>query len=263
MMRVAIIGNSHIGAYAEAADAIRAAYPGLALSFFVFPRHDLRSGELGDDGWLRARGDHNSALPSAIDLAAQDRVIVAGQPFAMIGLNALLGAFDILGWPGTGKPRRLSPALFADYTRQAVNGAAERLMRYFHDDGEGRFAYLPQPLVTDLARPGSSKMASLAFHPAAPHIFAQWHDALAAAATDLPCTIAPQPQDLRASDIFTPRHFARAATLPAGQSPAPADHIHMSAEYALAHFRAIAKTWPELHNSPERPPGPLPIKESE
>ncbi|WP_372613722.1 hypothetical protein [Aquicoccus sp.] len=263
MIRVAIIGNSHIGAYAEASQAIRAAFPTVELSFFAFPRHDLRSADLGDDGWLRARGDHDSALPSEIDLAAQDRVIVAGQPFAMIGLDALLAEFDILGWPGTGKARRLSPALFAEYTRQAVTGAAGRLMKWFGDDGRGRFTYLAQPLVTDRARPGSSKMATLAFHPAAPRIFEQWHSALAATASDMPCPIVPQPPELRASDVFTPHRFARAATLPPDRAPAPADHIHMSAEYALAHFRAIAKTWPELHNSPERPPGPLPIKESE
>lgn len=263
MIRVAIIGNSHIGAYAEAGNAIRTAFPSVDLSFFAFPRHDLRSADLDDNGRLHAKGDQNSALPSEIDLAAQDRIIVAGQPFAMIGLNALLAEFDILAWPGTGKARRISPALFSDYTHQAVRGAARRLMSYFGDDGQGRFTYLPQPLVTDLAQPGTSKMATLAFHPAAPQIFDHWHKALAVTARDLPCPIVPQPPDLRANDIFTPRHFARAATISPKHPPAPADHTHMNAEYALAHFRAIAKTWPELHNSPERPPGPLPIKESE
>ncbi|WP_137699620.1 hypothetical protein [Marimonas lutisalis] len=250
MTKLAIIGNSHVGAYVEARTAIEAAFPGLDLSFFVFPRHDLKSARHDETGLLAAVGEHNTALPTEIDLSAQDGILVVGQPFGMIGLNALLAAADVLGWADTGKSRNISPALFAAYLGNAVNLAARRLMKYFRDDG--RFAYAPQPLVTDLAEAGSSKMASLAAHPEAARIFPLWHDALARVARELPCRIVPQPDHLRDSAVFTPRRLARTAALPREKTPGPADHIHMTPEYALEHFRAFAETWPELFDTTGR-----------
>ena len=256
MTRLAIIGNSHVGAYVQAQRTIETAFPGLALSFFVFPRHNLKSARYHKSGLLTAVGDHNVDLPTELDLATQDAILVVGQPFGMIRLNNLLAEADVLGWANTGKPRRISRGLFMAYMGNAVLSAAQRLMKYFRDDG--RFAYAPQPLVTDLAEPGSSKMASVAGHPEAARIFPLWQDTLAQTARDLPCRIVPQPAHLRDGPVHTPRRFARTTALPPGRAPGPADHIHMTPEYALEHFRAFAETWPELVD----PSGPTPKKES-
>lgn len=247
MTRVAIIGNSHVGAYVEARERIEAAFPGVKLGFFAFPRHQLSSATYGQDGVLRIPDDDRATgpggLPRAIDLAAQDHILLVGQQFGAIRLKWFLDLFDVLGFPAAGAPRLASPAVLTAFLQNAAQSGVKRLSRYFR--GDARVTYAPLPLTTDGARPDTSSLCRTAFHPAAAQIMPLWHDAIERSGPQTGLSVLPQPAHLRETAVFTPRRFARATALP---DPARADHFdynHMNTDYALEHFRAYAKTWPQ------------------
>lgn len=238
MTRVAIIGNSHVGAYVEAQAAINAAFPQVELSFFGFPRHKLTSARYGRDGVLAVVGQHNTHLPQRIDLSAQDHILMVGQPIAMIRLNALLARFDVLGWARHGLPQSVSPTLMAEFVAEAVAAGLDRLMKYFRRDA--RFTFAPQPLIGRSTPPGTSKMTDVAHHPEAARIFALWEAAITGHMADAPCAALLQPPHLR-DGVFTPHRFTRAAALPDPGQAGEADFIHMNADYGLEHFRVFAE----------------------
>src|SRR6056297_1276587 len=120
MMRVAIIGNSHVGAYLLAREAIMAAFPSVSLSFFALPRHSFSSCTYDASGVLHARETTHPKLPQQIDLSAQEAILMVGQSFALDGLARLMAEFDLLGGQSTGKDRTISASLVTEFIDHRV-----------------------------------------------------------------------------------------------------------------------------------------------
>ena len=235
--RVAIIGNSHMGAYAAARATLSARFPDMRLSFFAFPDHRLTSATLDAQGVLRAEARKGSALPDHIDLAAQDHILLVGQPLGLTRLARLLSSVDVLGWIGLGLERSVSPTLLAEYTDAWVQKPLRTITRYFNDDP--RLIVVPQPMVAPRAEIVEGRLSALAHHPEAPRALALWREKLRAAAHDMQARVFFQPESLLTDPAHTHAHFARATRLTDDQPAGPSDYTHMNEDYAVAHFTAL------------------------
>jgi len=241
MTRVAIIGNSHVGAYLQARDAIEAAFPTVELSFFALPRHSFSSCCYDADGVLSAQEPPASGLPDQIDLSTVDRILMVGQSFAREGLARLVRDFDVLGLAPQGRARSVSLALISDYAEFRVDRYCRKLARFLREDPRCVVAPAPFPAV-DMPD-WACEQAGWLDHPDAEQLTAIWSDTVLWHMSSLKYGLMTQPASLVAASGRSPAEVARAASLPDGQAPTAADFTHMNADYGFAHFSAFAHNW--------------------
>jgi hypothetical protein len=241
MTRVAIIGNSHIGAYMLAREAIEAAFPKVALSFFALPRHSFSSCRYDENGVLIAREPAAEGLPDRIDLSRLDHILMVGQSFGREGLGRLVRDFDVLGLVPRGRARSVSLALVSEYTDFRVERYCRKLARFLREDPRCVVAPTPFPAM-DMPE-WAIEQGGLLDHPDADRLTAIWLDAVLWHMAPLKYGLMPQPAALVAAPGRSPAAYARAAALPDGQTPTAADFTHMNAEYGFEHFSAYAHHW--------------------
>ena len=253
MKRVAIIGNSHVGAYLLARDAIEAAFPSVALTFFALPRHSFSSCLYDDTGMLRAREPGHPDLPDRIDLSDQHAILMVGQGFALDALARLVAEFDVLGWQGTGKARTVSAPLVSDFVDHRVGRYCRKLADFLRDDPRCVVAPAPFPAANAPALPGGAGQCSQ--HPEAARLMALWQGSVVRHMQGLRYGLMLQPPHLTQAPGQSPARHARAAALPDGHDRTPADYTHMNSNYGFAHFEAFARHWLGLApaNLPQSP----------
>lgn len=241
MMRVAIIGNSHVGAYLLARGAIEAAFPSVSLSFFALPRHSFSSCIYDERGVLHACEAGHPKLPRQIDLSAQEAILMVGQSFALEGLARMMSEFDLLGGHSTGKTRSVSAPLVSAFLDHRVARYCHKLAEFLRNDARCVVAPAPYPAAN---APGlDTGAAHCSQHPEAPRLLRLWQDTVSRHMTGLHYGLMLQPDELTDGPGFSPARYSRAANLPAGQAPTAADYTHMNAEYGFAHFDAFARHW--------------------
>lgn len=253
MTRVAIIGNSHIGAYMLAREVIEAAFPTLELSFFALPRHSFASCHYDESGVLIAREPAAQGLPDRIDLSEKDHILLTGQSFAISGLSRMIGDFDILGLPACGRDRSVSLTLLEEFLVFRIERYCQKLARFLR--GDPRCIVAPAPFPANGAADLPEQAAGWLHHPAAAELIALWSETVAYHMSGLPYGYMPQPDHLIASPGRSAAAYARAHTLGPDQTPAAPDYTHMNSDYGFAHFEAFARQW--LGLTPEcRPHSP-------
>lgn len=241
MTRVAIIGNSHVGAYLQAQAAIEAAFPTVELSFFALPRHSFSSCSLDDDGVLSAQEPPAGGLPDRIDLSKMDHILMVGQGFGREGLDSLVQDFDVLGLAPQGHARSVSLPLVSEYTNFRVERYCRKLARFLHEDPRCVVAPTPFPAL-DMPQ-WAREQGGWLDHPDAERLTTIWLDAVIWHMSRLKYGLMPQPASLVAAPGRSPAAYARAAALPKGQTPTAADFTHMNADYGFEHFSAYAQHW--------------------
>lgn len=241
MTRVAIIGNSHVGAYLQARDAIEAAFPAVDLSFFALPRHSFSSCSYDADGVLSAQEPPATGLPDQIDLSQSDHILMVGHSFAREGLARLVEDFDVLGLTPRGRTRSVSLALVSEYTDFRVERYCRKLARFLREDP--RCVVAPAPFPAADIPDWASEQGGWLDHPDRDRLTAIWSDAVLWHMSPLKYGLMKQPDHLVAAPGRSPTAFSRAAALPDGQTPTAADFTHMNADYGFAHFSAYAHHW--------------------
>ena len=241
MIRVAIIGNSHVGAYLTAREAIEAAFPLVELSFFALTRHSFSSCVYDADGVLSAQEPPKTGLPEKIDLREVDHILMVGQSFAREGLARLVQDFDVLGLAQRARARSVSQALVTEYLDFRVERYCRKLARFLREDPRCVVAPAPFPAANMPAT--ANTHASWLDHPDADLLTKIWSDAVLWHMSSLKYGVMMQPDCLLASPGRSPDMFCRAASLAEGQTPTAADFTHMNADYGLAHFTGFAHHW--------------------
>ncbi|RKT28223.1 hypothetical protein BXY70_3583 [Roseovarius halotolerans] len=241
MTRVAIIGNSHIGAYMLAREAIEAAFPKVALSFFALPRHSFSSCRYDENGVLIAREPAAEGLPDRIDLSEQDHILLTGQSFAISGLSRMISDFDVLGLAPRGRARSVSLMLLTEFLDFRIERYCEKLARFLR--GDPRCVVVPAPFPADGAADLPQDAAAWLEHPSAADLIGLWSDTVDYHMSGLDYGYMPQPDHLTAGPGRSIGAYARAATLAPEQTPAAPDYTHMNSDYGFAHFEAFARQW--------------------
>ena len=241
MMRVAIIGNSHVGAYILAREAIESAFPSVSLSFFALPRHSFSSCTYDESGVLHAREATHPNLPHQIDLSSQEAILMVGQSFALDGLAQLIGEFDMLGGQSTGKSRTVSGSLVTSFLDHRVARYCHKLAEFLRNDA--RCVVVPAPHPATNTPELDTGAAQCSQHPEAPRLLRLWQKTVSHQMSELRYGLMLQPQELTDGPVFSPPRYSRAASLPDGQAPTTADYTHMNEDYGFDHFKAFARHW--------------------
>lgn len=254
MIRIAIIGNSHVGALREAKSAIKAAYPTLELSYFALARHRFNAANYGEDGILRAdiadESERASVLKingiTSIDLRSFTHILVVGQGFLLKGLYPLIAQHNILGLTETAQARSISLGLLREAAVQRIRGVGNRLAQRFREDPRFVIAQMPYPCaqIDPQIDPGH---AATAAHPDAAQLYEIIQSIIAQQMARHPLGYLAAPAPLAAAPFQTKAQYARAYALPSGhvseQAPEPGDYTHMNSDYGFELFKVFANQW--------------------
>ncbi|MDQ7070141.1 MAG: hypothetical protein Q9M48_05275 [Rhodobacterales bacterium] len=248
MTRVAIIGNSHVGALREAESAIKFAFPTLEITYFALARHRFNNAQYGEDGFFRAdipdEAERKSVIEingmTEIDLRDYTHILVVGQGFLFNGLYTLIAQYNILGLTDTGKAQSISKALLRDTMLLRIRGFGNRIARKFHNDPRFVIAQKPFPCLQPDA---TTDHAATAAHPDAAQIADLLRTTIADQMARHPVGFLPAPDDLLSGPLHTKPEFSRAAMLPADQPPSPSDFTHVNARYGFELFKIFANQW--------------------
>lgn len=164
MIRLAILGNSHIAALRLAWRTLASRHPDVQITFFggVTPvlsamtldaRHHFG---LHDPG-LVSEGDRAKTQQLfgalSVDLTGIDSLALCGLPWGIEEMLALTDAFDIDGLIETGAPRHLSIRAFEGIARDvALRGLPESVWQHW----PGRKILMPRPMPPERVQDGDS-----------------------------------------------------------------------------------------------------------
>lgn len=233
MIRVAVLGSSHVGAIKEAVPEISAAFPDIKLEFFAVPggafrRCLLRGGvyraKPANDAEARLIVKVNGDL--SLDLAPFDEIWVVGYRF---GYGAVLQAW-INGDDPSGE------------MRAEVAASVARIQQQFGSDDRITMTPAPYPALRTRA-PGpkhEARMAHIQRHPDRDAIFASYQSLLQSdiAAAGYGCVL--QPEETRAAPFATANTYLNGAVDFRHGQPLDGDLRHMNSAYGKAVFTAFA-----------------------
>lgn len=246
MTRLAIIGNSHVGAIKRAWD-VAPRPEGIELAFFALPQIHLRQFRLNRKLLRFAAGPDASAREDfmrmvtqvngapSIDLGGFDAVMLYGGTTLQAEIVRLMNDYDIDGLRAAGAPRRMSrPAFDA-----VLAGLAEiSLPRpFWRGTRIPRFAVFPRPIpsagATTSDSPHFSGWARIAARPdGAREIFDLHFAAMAAAHARKGIDFLRQPAATLEPNGLTNAIFTKGSTRLRANRPHPAtDFGHMNARY--------------------------------
>lgn len=250
MTRIAIIGNSHVGALRDADSAIKAAFPTLEITYFALARHRFNAATYGEDGIFRAdipdTAERESVLAingmTEIDLRDYAHILVIGQGFLVNDIYTFIAQNNILGLADTGQARSISLRLLRDTMLLRIRGVGNRLTKKFHNDPRFVIAQMPFPCAQACADASPDHAAVIA-HPDAAQIADLLRTTIAGQMARHPLGFLAAPNALAAGPLQTKSEFARANALPSDQKPSPSDYTHMNADYGIKLFKIFANQW--------------------
>jgi hypothetical protein len=124
MTRLAIIGNSHVGAVKRAWNDLDPRPDAIDVTFFAVPDKQQRFFRLGHDlvyGLKPGMGARTSAVAASaeringaasLDLSGMDAVVLCGAPVFHRQFSEILAGYDVDGYRAAGASRRMSRAAF-------------------------------------------------------------------------------------------------------------------------------------------------------
>lgn len=261
MIRLLIIGSSHVGAYKNAADRFAAIYPEIALYFFGVRGPLFLTGKMDAQGVfsppLKAAKDRDFVTATngapIVDASAHDHVLLVGHRFDFNAVLSLMEDHDILEGARTGAPRLITRALFEEVLALKVGAAIDQatapLAAYARPLS---FAMAPYPAFSITERGEGYELARLLGRfwqrADAGDIHTQWLNAVRAGLEARGHHLLVQSEALNAAPYATRSEYAaRAAALDGALGRT--DHRHMNADYGLAMLCAYAET--HLRLSPQ------------
>lgn len=233
-MRVAVIGSSHVGAIKEALPQIKAAFPGVLLTFFavpggVFRRCKLRRGIF----WTKPESDAEANLilhvngELSLDVSDFDHIWVVGYRFAYGAvLQAWINAQDA-------QTRML----------EELSASVERIASQFGEDKRITLTPAPYPALRTRA-PGPKhemRMARIQRHPDRDQIFQDYETALVELVRAAGYKSVLQPSTTRGAPFATDNRFLIGAKDFRHGETLDGDLRHMNHAYGLAIFAAFAE----------------------
>lgn len=166
MTRVAVVGNSHLGAIKLGWEQVAARHPELQVEFFAAPGTHYYRLEMFEPrkfglppGSSSGTGERLDRLNGRrwIDLAAADVVVVVGREAGFNAAAGLLAEHDVDGLPEAGPelaPRRLSAAAFAAFADAIA--ARSGLVEHWRNWDRPRVHLLPRTRPAESALRGAA-----------------------------------------------------------------------------------------------------------
>lgn len=152
MTRVAVVGNSHLGAIKLGWDRLAARHPELKVEFFAAPGTHFHRLEMfaplkfglppQSDSGTGARLDKLNGR-RWIDFAGFDAVVLVGRDGGFTTAATLLANHDVDGMPEAGARSRLSPAAFEAFCDAIAAGSLPA--EPWRDWGRPRLYMMPRP----------------------------------------------------------------------------------------------------------------------
>ncbi|WP_299626519.1 hypothetical protein [uncultured Tateyamaria sp.] len=249
MTRVAIIGNSHLAAFADAAEAIEARYPGVALSFFgldnqLFFKSDLRKGKalrLADPPSENTRQVIDPKGAHVLDFAAFDLVLLTSHGFYLRHLFEALGSFNLLGLRALNDTGPLvSQACLRDAMAGHINAYTNRLRRFF--PAAENMVVVQMPYPSTKAVEVSDALAGLQAQPDRQALFEMFNSGVHEHMFAKSLAYLPVPETAMADPFFSKPDLSRAAEMDPDAEPELTDYMHMNASYAALVFDELHRT---------------------
>lgn len=239
-MRVLILGNSHAATLRLGFDAIRAAYPGVDLSFWGLPGAAFAKARVGANGLLAPDPSDAMSLRKAaswneveaINLARFDRIFLVGLRHGFRPALQLMRRMQPYDWG----QRKGALGVSEGFLRAAVRGLidaslAEQAARTPFD---ARFVAMPAPFPASIVtregalyEPVTTVVSQL---PQAADLMALYQAEIAAAHAALGLSFAPQPPETISAPFLSADGWL--------EDPAR-DWRHMNEHYGFAAFAAL------------------------
>lgn len=266
MTRIAIIGNSHVGAPRFGWERVRERFPDVDVEFFSAPGRYFPLLELTPerrlhfpDKVMEELGAASAALDRingrrGVDLAASDLVIWVGYGWPTTEIDDLAATYDVDGLPAAGNARHLSQAAF--------DAVCDALVEETLPPAEWRGWSAPR-LVLGLrpmrALPAEGKRArrlqgSPGRRAAVRAARDRFLDRLRAALDGAGVGLFPQPDETLTPFGATRMEFSRGAVrMRSGKEFPPEDNSHMNADFGRLWWERLL-AWLETRPSPASPP---------
>mmetsp|Transcript_22365 Transcript_22365/g.35795 ORF Transcript_22365/g.35795 Transcript_22365/m.35795 type:complete len:254 (-) Transcript_22365:2668-3429(-) len=246
MKRVALIGNSHLTAFSDAADQIMLRHPDVALSFFGLDNRLFFKGEGRKGSALRVAApplengrqviDPEAAF--ALDFDAFDLVLLTSHGFYLRQLFEALGSFNVLGLAALNET---GPLVSQDCLRDAmvahVNAYTNRLRRFLPEAENAVVVQMPYPSIEAVGL--SDALAGLQAQPDRLALFEMFKTVVSAQMFAKGLAYLPVPEGALHSPFFSNPNLSRKAAMGQGTEAALTDYLHMNAEYALGVFDEV------------------------
>lgn len=168
MTRLAIVGNSHVGALKRAWDEMAPKPEDVDLTFFAVPdklrRHFRLTGDLVYAPRPRIRSEQPVIVETAekingassIALAGLDAVVLYGGSLLQSEFATVIGTYDVDGYRAAGAPRRMSRAAFEAFCDSYAEATLPSA-RWF-GTRIPRLAAFPRPLPAEGAEASSNPL---------------------------------------------------------------------------------------------------------
>lgn len=249
MIRIACIGNSHLAAFKDAADGIRAAHPDVQMQFFGLPNPVFFKSPKVDGGALNLAQPVDTVADQMIDpdgaypipLDTFDVVLLTSHGFYLRHFVAGFSGVDVLGFAETdaGKPLISMPCA-RDMIRTTCRTYADRLRTFFPEAPQ--IVVVQAPFPSREATQQSAELHNLFHHPARDALFDAYQTILAEVCFKQRLTLLPVPDAMIDVPFFTKPAFARRRDLPDETTAELTDYLHMNAGYAQAQFSEFYRT---------------------
>lgn len=261
MTRIIVYGDSHIGAFKDGWEQIRADFPGVGVEFFGLPHPHVRDIKLLPDGTITVPRTEDGSTDASIDMARRlfgrseidagsaDLVIWAGYRWPSVELAGILGEMAVDGVFEADRPRRMSRALFDACVGALAAGAPPRQwVRVFGK--RLMFALRANPSETCLAMPPALERTPwerlAAGHGDARPAFAALSEAVRQAALESGLRCLPQPAETLTPSGLTAGRWSRGSRrlVESGKRHNTEDYVHMNGAYGALCLAEVLRDVP-------------------
>jgi len=248
--KIAVVGTSNIGALKYASEAIAAAHPDLALTFYGLPGGRFAEAGVDARGLFQPAPDDEATRAlsrkvngtEALDLQVFDAVFAVADTLGMAQVLFVAAQYDVVDWPTRRERPLISEPAFLAAMDEAITARADALARQFAGIAPLYAALAPYPSVA-VTRRGPHRQEpypALAAHPELARVHALYISALTAALAARGIAFVAQPAETMAAPFLTRPEFARGAMDFRQHGRMLDDHRHMNAAFGASLFRAFA-----------------------
>ena len=252
MIRVCVIGSSHVGALKRAEDRFRSVYRAVDLEFFAVSNPIFQAGKVNDAGHFvpEYRNDADRDLGTQMngsetaDLTSYDHILVVGHRFDLDRLVEVLLDHDILEGERSGRTQLISDGFFNACALGQIGQYGAKIADQFRKDPRVTFTPAPYPSVAIDETAGHRRyariMSNFMAHRDAPRLFDRWLKQVEAEVTGQGYGFLDQPDETVAGPSASHAKFAQRATDGAGDALGLVDHRHMNSEFGYRMLEAFA-----------------------
>jgi hypothetical protein len=237
MIRIAILGNSHISAYKAALPLIKGKFPNTEVTLFGVNNADFHAKSHGAVNLLRVQSKEDAQFggmidmngPIELDLSAFDHILLASHGFYLPSYYSILATHDVLDLTQAGHSRSISLGCLTKTMQLRTAAYRKKLQQFYKPDS--RFMVMQMPFPAQQVVQRLPDIAGIAHQPDADLLMALFNKIVAAEMEQSNINYAPVPSRVMAAPFLTLARYARATDLTT--KPDASDYTHMNAAYAL------------------------------